>query len=546
MGRSVIRARVALTLLGATAITACGYFNTMYNADRSFSDAERAAARGNFSIARPAYTRAAQKASRSFEKDSLGRYSDDALLIAGRSWFALDQPDSAQLAFAKLAARHDSPLALTAHIWLGATAAVRNQPDSALAFIDQALTTRRLDVRTAGFAHLWRARVRHRLGNPDASLQDVAETARLDKRLAPAASLLGARIALASGDSIALRAHFNTIFAAGDAAVFTDSIRALVAAPDADPRMLAVALAGIDRASWDRMRRDSIALLRVTLLQQTGDTLGAIAEATRIANRSTPPVSDDARFTAATLLLATADNTAALTEIRGLLLPALAQSQARVLVQHLRTLDVLLESATRTGQPLALFVAAELSRDELRAPRLARRLFVTYADVAPGATWTGKALLAAAALPQPPDSAHALRTRIADHAGNVYIAALSGHGDDDAFSDAEERLARTARTLRNDAVDEASRRETVVGRAVVLIDSLRFAAHTDSVRLTCGVLVDSLAVSGIRADSIRSACMRNDRIRIDSLMKVDTLMLRENARVRPDSLRAKQDTTAHR
>jgi len=132
-------------------------------------------------------------------------------------------------------------------------------------------------------------------------------------------------------------------------------------------------------------------------------------------------------------------------------------------------------------------------------------------------------------------------------ADNPYVSAIGGTADAEAYAGAEERVSRALAVAWADAATEAARRENVVGRAVALMDSVRVAARTDSTRISCGILIDSLAVGGIRADSIRSACMRRDRERIGLLIKIDTLLLRDSTKVLADSLRSKtrarRDTT---
>jgi hypothetical protein len=223
--------------------------------------------------------------------------------------------------------------------------------------------------------------------------------------------------------------------------------------------------------------------------------------------------------------------------------------RARSLVQSLKTLDVLTERARETGQPLALFAAAELARDELHAPLLAAQLFLAYAELAPQTQWAAKALLAASALD--PARATELRRQAERYHSNPYIAVLNGRADSAAsYQQAEEGLARTLQTLVSEASGVAARRELTVNRAVTTMDSLRLVARTDSTRITCGIMLDSLAVAGIRADSIRAACMRGDRPRIALLLKADTLMLRDSTKALADSLaRARgirRDTTRTR
>lgn len=207
------------------------------------------------------------------------------------------------------------------------------------------------------------------------------------------------------------------------------------------------------------------------------------------------------------------------------------------MLRNMRAVAVLLEHAQRTGQPLALFAAAELARDELEAPGLARQLFIAYADVVPDATWAPKALLAAADLAPSAEELAAIRERLAGSRDNVYLAALERRDRGVDFEEAEQRLSRTLGALRELAMAEADQRDAGVARAIALLDSARLAARTDSLEIACGALIDSLGIVGIRSDSVRAACMRADTVAIDSFLRVDTLLLIDTTQVRTDSLR---------
>jgi hypothetical protein len=206
------------------------------------------------------------------------------------------------------------------------------------------------------------------------------------------------------------------------------------------------------------------------------------------------------------------------------LLPALANDSARATLRTLRVVEVLLDRAGQ-GQPLALFAAAEMARDELGATAFARALFVAYADLVPDAVWAPKALLAAAALA--PAAGDDVPQRFAGHADNVYVRAVLHDDATDAFADAEDRLARGLAALRLDAFREADQRDIRVGSAVARLDSLKARVRADSLRLACGTLLDSLAIAGIRADSVRSACLRGDSARVGLVLRMDTLLLRD-------------------
>jgi hypothetical protein len=107
----------------------------------------------------------------------------------------------------------------------------------------------------------------------------------------------------------------------------------------------------------------------------------------------------------------------------------------------------------------------------------------------------------------------------------VYVAAVNGGGAEAPYAAAEERLARSLAALRADAAREAEARDAGVLRAVAVLDSVKTAARADSVKLACGSMVDSLALRGVRADSVRGACVRGDTSRITFwLQQKDTVM----------------------
>jgi hypothetical protein len=179
--------------------------------------------------------------------------------------------------------------------------------------------------------------------------------------------------------------------------------------------------------------------------------------------------------------------------------------------------------SAETGQPLALFGAAEIARDELAAPLLARKLFIAFADVGAQTPWAAKALLAGIALDPAAEEANALRDRLHALPPNPYSSATRGEVVDEAYESAEERLARSMLALKNETTILAQQRETAVSRAIAVLDSITFAARADTVLAACGIMLDTLALTGIRADSVRTACIRRDSVNLALYLRVDTL-----------------------
>ncbi len=528
----------------------CAYFNSMYNANRLFGDAEKARSRGDTPAAETAYRGAIEKANRSLTKHPKSRWTDDALILIARSHFALHDYANARQSFETLLSNtNNAGVRSTAEIQLGVIATETGADEVALERLTRALDKPAAPSGIVALGFLSRARLRARAGhNPEAAADLASARKHGGNGLSAEIALLESAVALAAADSGAARRAFQSLLHDRRAEVWSDSVRAsarVLARTFSTTYARSVLLTAEDGA-WRAAPRDSMLLFAAELSLQGGDTTGAINAAERLAARGAGTTADHARVRAATWRLAAASSLDELERVRAVLLPALSNEAARALVHDLRTLDVLVERSSRTGQPLLLFAAAELARDQLHAPQVAGRLFLTYADVAKQTVWTPKALLAALEL-VPPDSAAAIRERLERFPDNPYVSALSGTGDPEAFAGAEERLSRVLSAAWADASVEAARRENVVGRAVALMDSVRVAARNDSTRIACGILVDSLAVGGIRADSIRTACLRHDRERIGLLIKIDTLLLRDSTKALADSLknksRARRDTS---
>ncbi len=525
------------------ALVGCGYFNKMYNAERRFAEAERAAARGERLQAQNAWRDAIDKAASKLRDEPTGRWADDALLVIGRAHFGLGQYDQAAAALERAVDAAGEPAVRTeALVWLGAAEASRGRPEPATVALDSALASLDESAGLAARARLWRARAAVASGRTTDAWSDLDAVARSGGATATQARLDMAGLALTTADTARFHAAARAILSS-DAATSADSLASLlrVASTRWSPAFARFVLDPVDRIRVPSDVRDRLRLERARHAAASGDRVGAIADA-RAASRGRGETADRARVLAARWILADAAGVADLAAARDLLLAALADLEGRSLLRHIDATGVLLERAAE-GQPLALFAAAELARDQLNAVTFARQLFLTYAELAPGSVWAPKALLAATTL------GAETKTRLAAHDGaNVYLAALHGDADGAAFADAEARLASALAGLRSAALSAADSRDRGVARALADIDSVRLAARTDSVRLACGLLLDSLGVAGLRSDSARAACTRGDSTRLAEVLRMDTLMLLDSA-ARADTLRrprgrVRLDTTA--
>ncbi|HUH13994.1 MAG TPA: tetratricopeptide repeat protein [Longimicrobiales bacterium] len=511
----------ALVLYATLALGSCAYFNELYNAKTAFEKAERAVERGERGTANQQYATAVEKAAKSVRRAPEGRWAGEALYLIGRSHFALGQHEKARAALERtLEVTEDRERRAGALTYLGAANLGRGRPAAAIAHLDDALSP---DIRTAAvepLARLWRARARFELGERAGAWEDLAVAARADGVVGTDARLEALMRSLEADDPARAAEAAAALALDERSRLVSDSIRRLVQAGSvrwgaAPARAMLLSLAD---APWPPGARDTMALFRARLAAEAADTAAALADARGVLSASTGVTAEAARVLVARLLLASAEDVSELEPVRSVLLPALGNADARALVQAMKTVDVLIERGGATRQPLALFAAAELARDRLGAPALARRLFTAMVDMAPGTAYAGKGVLAALALAPSPAEEAALRSRVEAMEGNFYLDVAAGGGTPpDEFRIVEERLDRVLATMVSAAERDAGQRDALVVQTIAQLDSARNAGVQDTVAARCGVLIDSLGVPGVEGDSARAACLRADTLRLDSI-----------------------------
>jgi hypothetical protein len=515
---------LALALALALFLGGCGYFNSLYNARREFANAERMRMRGNATLARSAYIGSIDKAAKSYRRYPNGRWSDDALYLIARSRFQLAEFPAARAAFTELLTKTaDADMRAGAHAYLGAAHLTLAAPGLALVHLDSAIAGLDDDAGMRGFAHLWRARARAASNDLAGAWADLDAVTNPNDPEYDAVQLDRVRLALSVRDTARATTAFSAILAGRNVRGRLDTIANLASlahshfGPVAARTMLAD-----PQASWPDAPRDSLALIRARIAALSGDTTNAHRELIQLAGRAALPTASSARVLVARSRLQHAEKLETLTDIRISLLPAITLAEAQRLIQTLRIVEVLVQRSAATGQPLALFTAAEMARDELGAPLLARSLFTAYAEIAPQAPWAGKAVLAGIAIAPAAPEATELRARLDALPSNPYTTISRGEGAIEAYDIAEERLARAMVVLRDEAVQLAAQQGGSVTRAIAVLDSLTAAARSDTLRLSCGMMLDTLALKGVRADSVRVACMRSDTTNLALYLKVDT------------------------
>jgi tetratricopeptide (TPR) repeat protein len=404
----------------------CAYFNALYNAEREFDDAERYAANGERSRADQGYLRSAQKAAKSFEQDPEGRWADDALYLLGRAHFRRRSFPEAQATLRRLLTiTEDEEIRAGARALLGATELRLGETEAALGHLEAVLAAGGLPRDTRALALLWRGRAYGAAGRTEDAWADLSAAAELGGPTEREARMEAVRASVLTGDEARVGPVTAALVAAGYADALADSLFLLADSADA---LWGAAFAGallepLDAAPWPDDRRSALFMTRAELAASAGDTARAIAHALEAATRSSGPSAVRARLAAAVWTLATSGEVDDLRQVRAILLPALATDSARGLVRQIEIVGLLVETGLGSNQPMALFTAGEIARLDLRAPGIARAIFLGQAERNPRSPWAMKATLAAAQLEPTPDQQSRIRTLLAGAPDDPYVAA---------------------------------------------------------------------------------------------------------------------------
>ena len=387
------------------ALAGCAYFNGIYNARAAARDAERHERAGRDAEAREAWLRSAASAESVLVRHEDGRWATEALFLAGRGL--------------ALGARCERALPLLERYLAGDDAEREHRGAASLAVGRCLLDEGRAADALAVLAPLADGEAS---GNPE-SARWAARAALALRRDGVAADLLArlpeaerqwewidaalARRDLARAESLlVLRAR------AGDARRdVPETLRLLWSGGRRDGARRVVAAYEVAGAEPTRLGRARVALAE--LLAGAGNDSSARGLLLRArAETADSAVDADA---GAWLTLISMRDVASLADAEALVErgraagagTALHQRLARS-VLHLR----LLESRTDTAGA-ALFLAAEVARDSLGAPLLARDYLEGILEQHPPPLLAPKALLAAGMLV--PDSAGIFRARVLDH-----------------------------------------------------------------------------------------------------------------------------------
>jgi len=385
----------------------CVYYNAVYNANRDFGRAQEALDRGDRRAWRIGLDSVIVKTGRVLENHPDSKYADDAALLKARSEIQLEKWESAyESAGIAVDATDDSSQVAVGRGLMGIAAYGNGDPVGADTLLSAALAGSLGDRDRSEF-HFWRGRARLQLGQGEAAAADLRSAvaqvkangaARLDLAVAltrvaeydEAAKLTGMMLqAVRFGvPSPALRAHVDTLIVRAPG-VSEGMVRRLLTVP-AQPQQRALyhLLLGM---ALDEEGDPAGAVLAWDSAAATGSATRAGAEGAYYAARERL---HDAVEPADIPALIEPMQTAARTG------PLEVRSVANRYVAPLQTFTSLMGAYGSRGKNAAeaLLRAAEIARDELGSPALARGLYLRYVELVPDSRWVAKAIFGALSL----------------------------------------------------------------------------------------------------------------------------------------------------
>jgi hypothetical protein len=330
-------------------------------------------------------------------------------------------------------------------VYLAAVLAESGNEAEALARLNEALSGPLEDAALAE-AHLLRGRLLLANGYADQGWWDLDRASDVLRDVRVEAGLERLRWALHHGDRVRTRQAAAALLAYSEGGERMDTIMGLVAASSErwGPAAAASLLSAADSSTWDREAKGRVRLERARLLQQAGDTAAASEQAWQVAT-TLGDAAAQARLLLAEWRLASMKSLGETSSVRRILLPAGGHADVAALVDAIEALDAY--TGIGLDEPLGLFVAAEVARDELGADFLARGFFLAYAATAPLEPWAPKALLAALEISPSEGDRAWLRGRLEASGESPYVLAANGRPAP-GFEALEEELRVRLRAIR--------------------------------------------------------------------------------------------------
>jgi tetratricopeptide (TPR) repeat protein len=430
--------RLGASMLGVLVFSGCAHYNTLYNSERLYQEAEGLRVEGNDSTAEQRYRDVVRKTADAYRSGRTGDRSARTLFLLGRAQLRIGQPREARGALAQAASLMSEPGLRPQILVYQALASARIGEEAAARTLLEEAFAAGLTGRPLGEAHLLRGRLRLSKGNTDDGWDDLDQAAGADPGVAVEAGVERLGWSIRYGDLSRARYALERLLLMGEAGERLDTISVLTssAAAQWSPSVAATLLGDVDSAPWDPAARSRLGLQQAKLLHLAGDTAAAEAQAWRVARGRGQAVAQ-ARILLSTWRL---DRTRDLNEAQAVVPILLPAGDDPSVVELLEAVEALHRySDVGLDQPLGWFAAAEVARDRLGAPILARGLFLAYADTDPSDAWAPKALLAALNVSVDREDQTWLRGRLEAHRNSPYVQAARGESAS-GFEALEEEL----------------------------------------------------------------------------------------------------------
>ena len=134
------RGAVVFAALGSGLLAGCFYYNTLYNAEDLYRQAETLRLGGQNSGLGVQYREVVEKASRGYQADEEGGRADQALLLIGKAHFRLGEITEARQALERvLEISEDSDVRAQAALYRGVVAVAVGETARGVALLDVAL-----------------------------------------------------------------------------------------------------------------------------------------------------------------------------------------------------------------------------------------------------------------------------------------------------------------------------------------------------------------------------------------------------------------------
>jgi tetratricopeptide (TPR) repeat protein len=429
--------RLGAAVLGAVVLSGCAYYNTLYNAQRLFDEAEGLRRQGRDELARPRYEDVVRKTADAYRGDPSRGDAAETLYLLGRAQLRVGQAREAEGALAQAAALAGPELLPGVLVYRAMALSRLGEVEPATSMLAKAFDAGPTGA-ALGEGYLLRGRLRLEAGPSLAGWEDLDLAAGTDPAVAVESGIERLKSGVRHRDLERSRTAVGALLSDRPAGERADTISALVSAVAGQwsPSVAATMLGDVESAAWDGVARGRLQLQQAALFLAAGDTASAEDAAWQVAQRR-GSASASARIMLAKWRLERTRDLGETQSVLAILLPAGDDPEVAAMADAVEELEEY--SSLGLDQPLGLFAAAEVARDRLDAPVLARGLFLAYADSDPSDPWVPKALLAALEVSRDQEDRSWLRGRLEAHGDSPYVQAARG-GPAAGFEALEEEL----------------------------------------------------------------------------------------------------------